>query len=259
MKKLLILSLFLIWGCDFSSQSHQKILEAQNLLNQSKYNEAVKTYEEIVDKIPPSELKFKLLFQIGEIYSLYLSNPEKARFYFDQIIKNTKDPNWKVNSMERIADLEYSEFENFQRSSDLYERLYDFYPHLARRDFYEFRLARSLMEIGNLEKSEKMFLNISKNPSHEFSSRSFYFLGTIEFRKKDWRKAGDFLLDYLRRETNKDHVIQAKYLLANTYETLEELDKAYNIYYSLLGEYPNPQVIRNRLRSIYTRKVDRKR
>lgn len=246
-------------GCDFSSQSHQKILEAQKLLNEFQYEKAVKKYEEVVEKIPSGNLKYKLLFQIGDIYSLYLSQPEKARSFFDQIIKETNDPNWKVNSMERIADLEYSHFRDFKLSSELYQKLYDFYPYLANRDLYEIRLAESLMEIGELDKSKKYLQGIVKSTGHEFSTRSFYLLGTIEFRRENWEKSVGYWLDYLRRETNKDYIIQAKYLLANTYETMEELEKAYNIYYSLLGDYPNPQVIRNRLRSIHTRRVDRKR
>ena len=47
--------------------------------------------------------------------------------------------------------------------------------------------------------------------------------------------------------------------MANAYETMEELKKAYNLYYSILGEYPNTEVIQNRLKAIYDRRVARKR
>ena len=47
--------------------------------------------------------------------------------------------------------------------------------------------------------------------------------------------------------------------MANAYETMERLKEAYNIYYSIVGEYPNNEVIKARLNSIYERKVARKR
>jgi len=47
--------------------------------------------------------------------------------------------------------------------------------------------------------------------------------------------------------------------MANAYEMLEKLKEAYNLYYSILGEYPNTKVIQNRLNSIYARKIARKR
>jgi hypothetical protein len=47
--------------------------------------------------------------------------------------------------------------------------------------------------------------------------------------------------------------------MANAYETMENLSKAYSIYYSIQGEYPNTKVIQNRLNSVYQRKVAKKR
>ena len=56
-----------------------------------------------------------------------------------------------------------------------------------------------------------------------------------------------------------NQLVDALILMANAYETMENLKNAYNLYYSLLGEYPNTQVLQNRLSSIYERQVARKR
>ena len=63
----------------------------------------------------------------------------------------------------------------------------------------------------------------------------------------------------LGKEYKKNKVIYAKFLLANTLESNEELKKAYNLYYSLLNEFPNTEVIKKRLSSIYNRRIARKR
>jgi hypothetical protein len=81
----------------------------------------------------------------------------------------------------------------------------------------------------------------------------------IQFRQGHWGPAIDMWKKYLEVETRKDKKVEVRYLMANAYETIENLKEAYAIYYSLLGEYPNTQVIQNRLKAIYQRKVSRKR
>ena len=60
-------------------------------------------------------------------------------------------------------------------------------------------------------------------------------------------------------ENRNDRIVKTKFLIANAYESAEKLKEAYNIYYSILGEYPNSEVIENRLKSLYERRVSRKR
>lgn len=81
----------------------------------------------------------------------------------------------------------------------------------------------------------------------------------IYFLNLNWDLAIIAFKKYIKIEKRRDIIVQAKFILANIYETKEELKKAYNIYYSILGEYPNAQVIKNRLESIYNRRVARKR
>ena len=66
-------------------------------------------------------------------------------------------------------------------------------------------------------------------------------------------------MEYLKYEKNKDRIIEAKFMIANSYETKESLKEAYDIYYSILPEYPNPEVIKGRLKSLFTRRQARKR
>ena len=88
---------------------------------------------------------------------------------------------------------------------------------------------------------------------------SFYYLGLIHFHQKLWKRSLVYLKEYSKRETKKESIVQAKFLMANIYESREELKTAYDLYYSILGKYPNTQVVQNRLNSIYSRRIARKR
>jgi hypothetical protein len=43
--------------------------------------------------------------------------------------------------------------------------------------------------------------------------------------------------------------------MANSFETLNDLEKAYGLYYSLIDHFPNPEVLKKRLSSIISRKA----
>jgi tetratricopeptide (TPR) repeat protein len=115
---------------------------------------------------------------------------------------------------------------------------------------------------GGYGKSFEIFKKISDDNTHEFFVQSFFQLGINQFEQKKWDKAIEYWKEYIKREdprTNKSKIVEAKFLIANTYETTEKLREAYDIYYSLQGEYPNNEVIKNRLQSIYQRRINRKR
>ena len=130
---------------------------------------------------------------------------------------------------------------------------------MDKLDFYEFRLALSYQGNGQFEQAKKLLRQIAYRSGHEFHVAALYQLGLLAFENKQWKDAIKYWNEYNQQETRKDNIVATKFLMANAYETMEDLEKAYNLYYSILGEYPNPEVVKNRLNAIYNRKVARKR
>ena len=223
-----------------------------------KYKEAAEKYEEILGRVPPSALRSKIYFHLGEIYHLYLGNNEKAIHFFEETISSVSDPNLKILSKERLAKI-YFEKREFFLSEKYYRTLYNFFPKLERHEKYQFNLGFIFLKRSKLKKAESIFKKIIKTKNHQFKIKSYFHLGLVEFNSKRWKKAIDYWNHYLKLENKEEELIEAKFLLANTYETMENLEKAYEIYYSILEEYPNQEVIRNRLKSVYKRKIERKR
>ena len=252
------MSLMLLTSCDFTSKIHKQILEAQNLLKNAKYKESIGVYEKILNRIPPSLLKSKIHFQLGEIYNLYLNNDEKSSFYFEKILQETSDPRWIVQVKEKLAKI-YFENKKIHKARKYYEQLYGFFPKLEKQDFYHFSMAKCFLKEGLLKRAEQEFYKILKAKDHEFQTRSYFYLGLVNFNSKKWKEAASYWLEYLKKETKKSEIVETKMLLANAYETMEDLKSAYGLYYSLLGEYPNSMVIKNRLESVSKRRIERKR
>lgn len=250
---------FLALACDFTPRLHKDILRAQHYIVTQRYEDAINAYQQILKKNPSNEIKVKINFQLGELHSTYLGKNKESIQYYQSIVDESDDPLWVVKSLEKIAEIHFSYLGNYQQSFITYKKLTEFTPKLQNFDFYEYRMAMSLHYLGRKTEAIAVYDNILQRSGHEYYLRSIFDLGNLYFEKKEWQTAINYWLDYIKKETRRDNITQAKFLIANAYETMEELQKAYNLYYSILGEYPNTEVVRSRLRSIYDRRVARKR
>lgn len=246
-------------SCDFTSGLNRDILTAQKYVDNQEFSKAVELYERILVKNPSKLIKTKINYQLAEIYYLYLDEQIKALKYYQFIVDNVDDPLWQVKSLEKIADINFSFAKNFSQSIKAYDILMNFKPRLKNFDYYYLRVGESHFEIGNYQKAREIFTQILSQSANPYYVEAFNQMALIEFYNKNWDKAVEYWLEYLKREKRKDQIIKVKFLIANAYESNEKLKEAYNIYYSLLPSYPNPDVLRARLKSLYTRRVARKR
>ncbi len=246
-------------SCDFTSGLNQDILTAQKYVDNQDFGKAVELYERILVKNPSKIIKTKINYQLAEIYYLYLDEQVKALKYYQFIVDNVDDPLWQVKSLEKMADINFSFAKKFPEAIHSYQILMQVKPRLANYDYYFLRVGESYFEMGNYQKAREIFNQIISQPTNPHYVEAFNQMGLIEFYNKNWDKAVDYWLEYLKREKRKDQIVKTKFLIANAYESNEKLKEAYNIYYSLLPSYPNPEVLRARLKSLYDRRVARKR
>lgn len=254
----LFIFLFVL-GCDFTSGLNQDILSAQKYVDNQQFDKAVQLYERILVKNPSKAIKTKINYQLAEIYYLYLDQQVKALKYYQFIVDNVDDPLWQVKALEKMADINFSFARNFTESIRAYQILMQVKPRLSNYDYYFLRVGESYFEMGRYDKAREIFNQIISNPTNPYYVEAFNQMALIEFYNKNWDKAVDYWLEYLKREKRKDQIVKVKFLIANAYESNEKLKEAYNIYYSLLSTYPNPDVLRARLKSLYARRVARKR
>jgi tetratricopeptide (TPR) repeat protein len=255
----IILIILGLSSCDFTSGFNQDILSAQKFVDQQEFSKAVGLYERVLKKNPTKIIKTKINYQLAEIYYLYLDEQVKALKYYQFIVDNVDDPLWQVKSLEKIADINFSFAKNFTQSIHAYEILMNLRPRLKNYDYYFLRVGESYFEMGKYNKAREIFNQIISQPTNPYYVEAFNQMGLIEFYNRNWDKAVEYWFEYLKREKRKDQITKVKFLIANAYESNEKLKEAYNIYYSLLPSYPNPDVLRSRLKSLFARRVARKR
>lgn len=244
---------------DFTPPINTKIIEAQNYITSQKYDKAAYLYEEILKNNVAPELKIKLCYQLGELYSIYLGKHKRAVFYYNEVKNLTEDPIWLIKIEEKLAEINFLYLKNYPEAIKNYSKLSEFTPKLKNYDFFQYQIAMAYYYLADYERAIDQLTKIESNPNNEYFVRSFYQLGLIYFEKKDYNKALYVWSEYLSRETKKENIVQAKYLIANIYESTDNLKMAYDIYYSISKDYPNKEVIQSRLSSLYDRRVARRR
>ena len=258
-RAVVILTALVFVSCDFTPPVNRKIIDAQNYITEQKYDRAAYLYEDILKSNPSPDLRLKICYQLGELYSIYLGNYKKAAYFYNEVKELTEDPLWLIKTEEKLADINFNYLKNYKDAIKNYTRLSVFTPKLKNFDFFQLQIALAHYYLNEKDKALEQLTRIQSNPEHEYFIRSFYYVGLIYFEQKDFNKALYVWSEYLKRETKKEAIVQAKFMVANAYESTENLKMAYDIYYSIANDYPNPDVIQNRLNSLYTRRVSRRR
>ena len=254
-----ILFCLLLASCDFSSRLQKEILSAQESISAHKYARAVSHYEEAVKLNPPNEAKVKILYQLGELNTVHLARHRTAIDYFKQIIKVSINPLWQVKAKERIAEINFTILKDYFMAKKAYQTLVSYKPELDDKEFYEFRMAVSSLNDGQYSEAHTLFKSMSANANHQFNTDAWYYKALCSMFQKKWERAEKDISRYLQLERRRDKIVQGRFILANILETQENLKAAYEMYYSILGEYPNTEVVKNRLDSLYQRRIARKR
>jgi tetratricopeptide (TPR) repeat protein len=252
-------ALFLLGGCDFTSGLNREILSAQDYVEEQDYEKAAAAYERLLRKGPAKGIQTKIHYQLAEIYSLYLNQQARSLEHYRYIVENDDEPRNQVRALEKVAEINFSFTKRYSEAIRAYQTLLDFRPQLENSDHYAFRVAEAQFESGDLAKADARFAAIAADTNHLHHVEAFNYQGLVRFYRGEWEAAVERWLEYIKREKRKDLIVKTKFLIANAYESGEKLKEAYNIYYSLLDDYPNPQIIKDRLKALYARRVARKR
>lgn len=251
--------IFVFNACNANSSKNQFDL-AERLFKEKKYSASIYEFRKIVKKNPKSKLGIDALYRVGVIQRLYLSEPEKAIESFQALLIRTEDPDFLRKIRETIAEMYFSDFNDFDRAIPFYAALAkDSSPKNLKRDFYLYRHGRALFLMGRFEAASKSFAEIEKN----FPNSSYREKASLA-RADAFNSQGnceDAIEVYELLSASKESKIKnmAIFGMANCYEEIDNLDKAYDLLASIRDTYTTPHVIDLKMKKIKRRKIRRRR
>jgi len=141
---ILIVILVLGGACpSFAYNSNQAMKDADAFLRTGQYLEAVGIYQDISDHSPDPEMKAKAALRVGDIYSSFLNNSEKALERYGVVIKKYEGSIHAANAHFNSGMILYDK-NRYKEALNEFKIYVKRYPHSERRDAAEFMIERCL-------------------------------------------------------------------------------------------------------------------
>jgi outer membrane protein assembly factor BamD (BamD/ComL family) len=128
---LFVLVVLMIWGCAKKPGEEELFTEAKGFQEQSQFQQAVDTYQELIRLYPKSPLCAQSQFMVGYIYANHIQDYDAARdayqtyleLYFDD--EMVKDAKWEldhlgqdINSIDELLQADSSEASSSEASGE---------------------------------------------------------------------------------------------------------------------------------------------
>lgn len=242
-------------GCHFNSLSHKEIVEAQEAIDAQNFKRAEQKLVSALEFDIDENLKIKALHQLGVIRAFHLDDLNGALDVFIKTLEIAKDEDTKKKSRVYLANLYYESLRDYEKSAPLFKTLSANENDNSFRDTYFYRYVRSLYETQNFTKVLYLTNNIKENSTNlELSmlrALSLYFSG----RSDD----SLMVLENIEKFADIALLAEVKFFKALILEDREFLKESYSEYVELLKFFPNPDLVKIRIKELIKRKRNIKR
>ena len=192
-----------------------------------------------------SDLQEKVYFGIAWT-NLKLGRSREAIKEFQNIIERTSDKIIKISALSQLGDV-YQEAGQLQKAVDVYDSILNDYPDSFYGDYVQFQLAITLLKMDNIDVSILALQSLKLNyPKSKFILDSGYYLGLAYFNKGDLISAKEQLQSFIDAiERNHELRPQAMQLLGLSFRGLESFKESADIFERLTKEYSDNAEIAN--------------
>lgn len=244
-----VLVVGLLAGC--SREPKALYDEADRLWLAEKYRTALEKYQQIVDGFPKSSWADRALYRMGELYFLFLNDPERAVDSFKELISNYPNSDLAFSAQEYVATLYEQYIKNYDQAIVEYQKLIDWLKGKKGADRFQLAIAECYYRKGEISQAITEYqMLLEEYPGSSWREKGRYqlanalnVLGRNEEAVKEYRK---FLRDY----PNSVYTPDAKLGLAGSLEDMGRLKEALAVYKDLKGDPDHQSLIAEHIANI---------
>lgn len=191
-----------------------------------------------------SDLLEKTYFGIAWT-NLKLGRVNEAVKEFQNIINRTQDKIVRVSALSQLGDI-YQEMGEFKKAVEVYDNILKEYPDSFYGDYVQYQLAITLLKLEDTDASIMAFQSLKHNyPKSKLLTDSQYYLSLAYFNKGNFNAAKENLQNFIN-SVDRSHELrpQAMQLLGLTYRQIGNLKESADTFELLTKEYSdNPEII----------------
>jgi len=252
---LMVLVLALAPGCQ--TEDEKLFEKAQTLLEDRKYDDAMKKLTFMVNQYPESRLTPKAYFKLGEIEYFFFKKPELALDHFVHAAEMDRKGKIGLAAQKHIAEIYLNHIHNYELAILQYQRIIRDFKGLVDEDEFHFLVAKAYYGKRDFKQAIIEYQNmIDMFPKSKKKLEALYNIATCYFIDGQVETARNLYLDFLVQNPKSKHDYDARLSLAMVYEGLDQPEKALRVYEYLAEHYPEEKLAGGKVYMIKERLKD---
>ncbi|MCO5144363.1 MAG: tetratricopeptide repeat protein [Oligoflexia bacterium] len=255
---LLILALVGFYSCN-ANNPDTKFRLAEKLATDKKYKAAINEFETLVSKDPNSKIGIQSQLRIAEIQNIFLGQFKDSIDSYKKYLEKEKDEQKKREALKILANLYFQNSDQYDEALESFSQLINYDLNQKEAEEWLFKVGRSLYLKTKFQES----IEIHELLKRKFPNGDYFCKAELEIANN--LSTNGKCKDSFSRFENvlkcNDEKIKplATFGIASCLEENDELDKAYEVFQSIVETYPSTSVVELKMQRIKRRKILRKR
>jgi len=256
----LLLLIALIWYRQVTTEErlHTMFNQAEELILSGNYKSSLSLYKEIYAGYPEFVLAPRALFRSGEVNNLFVKSYHDALYDFHQLEKDYAESDYVLPALEQEAEIYKNQLKDYGRAVAIYQRLVD--RGREPGDRFQYELADCYFRLNNFEQARIEYENMLKTwPQSPLVTEVRYRIGMAYTLEGGLKEAEAVFRALVKASPDSPFGIEARFGLAAVLEEQERLNEALEQLQSLVGVYPNPELLQRKVSQVEERIKKKKR
>ncbi|OGX07819.1 MAG: hypothetical protein A2Z88_08630 [Omnitrophica WOR_2 bacterium GWA2_47_8] len=190
-----------------------------------------------------TDLHEKAQFGLAWTY-LKSSQFEQAIATFESLMNSAQNDVVKVSALIQIGDA-YQDSNNFDKAIETYDTILKNYPESVYTDYAQFRQGVALLKQEKIDTAMLSFQTLQQNfPQSKYLQEIKYYMAVGYFKKDDWKKALENIEEYLKTASEaSEFVAESNYILGMSLLNLGQYDRALKVFEDVAVKFPQETAI----------------
>lgn len=221
-----------------SDWRNKAMLEKAELYSKlSKYGEAVKTYQKLLENPLPSREGSLAHYGLGWAL-LRMGSAEEAISEFQKVSQGAPETELRVQALSRIGDI-YQDRRDFKRAVENYETVLKEYAFALEADYAAYQIAFSYLTAGEFQTAKSAYeAFLTKFPKSLYRFQARYDLGMAYFQTGDFAEAKSHFLQVKEAHPTDELYFLSLFQIGNSLYNLKEYEKALAIFQEIIPKAP---------------------
>ncbi len=214
------------------------------------YTEAISSYQKFIIRHPYSPLVKKALFEVGNIYYIYLRDTVQAVSFLNKLLQRNPAPGDEFRARMLLANIFQNEYGDYQQAIEQYNRLEASFSELDQLGEACFHLAECYYQLNNIPRAIEYYQKVIKrNDNQQWVENAYLRLGSCLCLQGDFEGAIQAYRNLLSKNVSQETESFARISLAECLEEKKDFYGALEVLQAMPAEFGDKEAL--------TRKIER--